>query len=238
MAKFPNDSELYHVSGVEVPDDANHYAVKDKYVRELADILNAQKSEVYICKPGTIPSSVQHHMECRFSSRDFKFDEHAGVGGAGAIELESIFIDINISNTSSIANTYTIDISDSLLERLDYDNINTRVVPIRVSFIYSTYTVGEKPAFLTSSDIILVYSYIENNVTGNSENFFSGTGVIYTGITTDDYVHVLVRMKLQETDGKKQAVITVTELPKDSSGGSVNAVATELADGTANLSFS
>ena len=235
MAEFPNDSELHHVSGVEVPDDANHYAVKDDYARELINILNREKSEVYITKPGVKPSPSEHHMGCYFSSKEFRFDENIGVGGIGAITLASVFI--NVVVTDSIIGTHTVDISDNTWMNLDYFNTNTRVVPIRMSFNYSKNEGTTHPYIW--SDIILSYSYISNE--GNStSNFFSGTGVIYTGTTVDDCVYVLVKMKLQETDGKKQAVITVTELPKELSGGggSVNAVATRLPDGTATLSFS
>ena len=218
MAKFPNDSELHHVSGVEVPDDANHYAVKDDYARELIDILNREKSEVYITKPGSKPTSDNHHIECRFSSKEFTYNQKANPDGVGEIELASIFIDIGTSD-GSVANTYTIDVSDTVWKNLDYNNINTRIAPIRVSFTYTKSNVGESSPVLITSDIIVVYSYIHDNITGSRENFFSGTGVIYTGLTTDDFMCVLVRMKLQEVDGKKQAVITVTELPKDLSGG-------------------
>lgn len=239
MAEFPNDSELHHVSGVEVPDDANHYAVKDEYARNLADILNYWKSEVYIGKPGISPSAHTHIMNCHLDSKVFKYDKNVLPGDVGLIGLASVFIDVVLPvDGSSVAKTYTVDISNTDWENLDYNNMNTRITPIRVSFNLGNKNTSDDKSDFIASDIILAYSYMFGPSFTGSVYLFSGTGVIYTGNTIDDYIYALVRMKLQETDGKKQAVITVTELPKDSSGGSVNAVATELADGTANLSFS
>lgn len=244
MAQFPNDSELHHVSGVEVPDDTKHYAVKDGYARELADILNREKSEVYIVKPGVKPSQDDHHMACYFSSKEFRFDKNVGIDGKGSIELASVEIAVNIPEHTSITNTYTVDVTNTDWDNLDYDNMNTHIAPIRVCF-YLPITTGEAPntqiVGRTVSYIIMSYTHVTHNPDINTEAFYSGTGVIYTRDAIDDFMCVLVRMKLQETNGKKQAVITVTELPKDLSsggGGSVNAVATNLDDGTANLSFS
>ena len=243
MAKFPNDSELHHVSGVEVPDDTNHYAVKDDYARELIDILNREKSEVYITKPGVKPSSSDHHMGCYFSSKEFRFDENIGVDDIGAITLASVEINVVIPEHTSITNTYTVGISNTDWNNLDYENMNTHTAPIRVCFTLPI-TIGEAPntqiVGRTISYIIMSYTDVTHSSPTDTEAFYSGTGVIYTRDTINDFMYVLVKMKLQETNGKKQAVITVTELPKDLSGGggSVNAVATELSDGTANLSFS
>lgn len=238
MAKFPNDSELHHVSGVEVPDDTNHYAIKDDYARELIDILNSEKSEVYIGKTGVTGES-QHYMGCYLDPRVFSVDKFTDL-----ITVTYVTIDVNIREytpITGIMNNYIVDLTNTQWENLTSNfaySMNKDSAFIHVRFFY--YPINGTINRTVSSIIMSNSSTSDNDQFTDSVHIYSGTGVIYTGDTIDDFVHVLVRMKFQEVDGKKQAVITVTELPKDLSGGggSVNAVATELPDGTANLSFS
>ena len=250
MALFPIDNELYHVSVVNVPDDTNNYAVKDEYVRNLADILNEQKSELTV---GLNESTDNYdtkdnvsYVYCYLNPGMFSPTYNNDGTPKNEVILNSILIDINAYNESPVKD-YTVDIDDKTWKNLT-KTINPHVTPIHIRIITSL-SEGTMPDIthiaINYSDITLTYTTNRlPNPTPDEpdlrEGFYSGTGIVYTGTTINDFVHVLVRMKLQEVDGKHQAVITVTELPKDLSGGggSVNAVATKLPDGTANLSFS
>ena len=217
MAKFPNDSELHHVSGVEVPDDTNHYAVKDDYARELIDILNREKSEVYIGKTGVTGAS-QHYMGCYLDPSVFSVDKFTDL-----ITITNVVIDVNIrENTpiTGIMNNYIVDLTNTQWENLTSNfsySMDKDSASIRVRFFY--FPINGTIIRTVSGIIMSESSTSDNNQFTDSKHIYSGTGVIYTGDTIDDFVQVLVKMKLQETDGKKQAVITVTELPKDLSGG-------------------
>lgn len=217
MAKFPNDSELHHVSGVEVPDDANHYAVKDDYARELIDILNREKSEVYIGKDGVTGSS-QHYMGCYLNPSVFSTDNFTDL-----ITLTKVVIDVDIrENTpiTGIMDSYIVNLTNTQWENLTSNfnySMDKNSAPIRVRFFY--FPINGTITRTVSGIIMSESSTTDNVENTDGVHIYSGTGVIYTGDTIDDFVNVLVRMKLQETDGKKQAVITVTELPKELSGG-------------------
>lgn len=204
MALFPIDFEDHHTSGLYVPDDENHYAIKDKYARELIDILNAQKSEVYIGKHTETDDSI-HFQYCDLNERMFsKSDTTISTSG---VDIKSGLIDVEFDG--SPVRNYRFNASDTIWEEL-VTGIEPHVSPIRMRF----HTKPSGTTKIIYSDIILSYTEIvdPDNPNVTQDRYFSGTGVIYTGADIDSCVYVAVRMQVQDLGNNYQYDIYVKEL--------------------------
>ena len=220
MAKFPNDVQSNHISTVVVPNDRKRYAVKDTYARSLCNFLNTRKSEVYIGTPsasGAVSPSAPRYTDCYLDPHMFSPVYDAQNKLTSKVLINSHVVYVNLDNSSPIG-SHTINMSDKEWESL-VNGVDHHVSPIHINFttnIHNSNPPSGPPIASINSDIIMASTQVVTDVStgGTTEWFFTGTGLIYTGTDIDAYKYVLVRMKLHGVAGSRQAVITVTELPK------------------------